>query len=63
MLPNCLQIGWCESPPHFGAVSDTAIHVIDRLLHEVNLPEHSFEEHMISYQTDNPRHRLRAAVT
>ena len=63
MVPKFPQMGWCESPPFFCAASETSIDVIDKILHEVNLPEHPFEEHMIVYQTDNPNHRIKAAVT
>ena len=43
VLPNCLQMGWCELPPFFCAASETARDVIDTLLHEVNPTEHPFE--------------------
>ena len=42
VVPNCLQMGCCESPPFFCAASETARYVIDTLLHEVNLPQHPF---------------------
>ena len=63
VVPNYLQMGWCESPPFFCSASETAIDFIDTLLHEVNLPDKHFEDHMISYQTENPRHRIKSAVT
>ena len=62
VVKNCLNIGWCELIPLFFAVSETARDFIDTLLHEVNLTEHPFEEHMTADQTENPRHRLTAAV-
>ena len=63
VVPNYLQMGWCESPPFLCAASDTARDIIDTLLHEVNLPHHSFEEQMIAYQTKNQRIRLKSSVT
>ena len=38
VVPNSLQMGWCESPPLFCAVTETARDVIDDLLHQHNLP-------------------------
>jgi len=35
VVPNCLQMGWCESPPFFCAASETACDVIESLLQEV----------------------------
>ena len=63
VVPNCLQMGCCESPPFFCAASETARDIIDTILLEVNLPQHPFEEQMIAYKTENPRHRLKASVT
>ena len=37
VVPNCLQMVWCESPPFFCAASETSRYVIDTLLHEVKL--------------------------
>ena len=47
VVPNCLQMGWCESPPFFCAASETARDVIEALLEEVNLPAHPFEDQMV----------------
>ena len=63
VVQNCLQMGWCESPPFFCASSETAIYVIDTLLDEVKLTYKPFEEQIIAYKTDNPRHRIKESVT
>ena len=46
VIPNCLQMGWCESPPFFCAASETARDVIASLL-GTDLPPHPFESHML----------------
>jgi hypothetical protein len=52
VVPNCLQMGWCESPPFFCAASETARDVlIEALLQEVNLPKHPFEDSMLNEAT------------
>lgn len=48
VVPNCLQMGWCESPPFFCAASETARDVIEALLLESQLPSHPFEDEMLS---------------
>ena len=53
VVPNCLQMGWCESPPFFCAASETARDVIDSLLQEVNLPAHQFEDQMLDSTTES----------
>ena len=47
VVPNCIQMEWCDSPPFFCAASETTNYYIDTLLYEVNLPEHPLEEKMI----------------
>ncbi len=47
VVPSCLQMGWCESPPFFCAASETANDVIRSLLDEINLPAHEFESDMM----------------
>jgi hypothetical protein len=48
VVPNSLQMGWCESPPFFCASTETARDVIDRLIaSNTNLPEHRFESIML----------------
>ena len=43
VVPNSLQMGWCESPPFFCAATETARDVIQQLL-QVQLPKHPFEQ-------------------
>ena len=48
VVPNSLQMGWCESPPFFCAASETARDIIDRLIREDEpLPPHKFENKMM----------------
>ena len=63
VVPNCLQMGWCESPPFFCAASETARDVIDSLLQEVNLPAHQFEDQMLDSTTESALDRLTAAAS
>ena len=64
VVPNCLQMGWCESPPFFCASSETARDVIDTLLKEAALPEHRFEQSMMAHNDNNAIiTRLHAAAT
>ena len=46
VVPNSLQMGWCESPPLFCAASETARDIIQTLLNS-NLPSHPFEDIML----------------
>ena len=46
VVPNALQMGWCESPPFFCAASETARDIIASLLH-TDLPPHAFESKML----------------
>ena len=43
VLPNCLQMGWGESPPFFCAASEMVRDIIPSLIQEVHLPPHTFE--------------------
>ena len=55
VVPNSLQMGWCESPPFFCAGSETARDVIDKLIKDdTNLPQHSFENLMLPNQETIP---------
>jgi len=65
VVPNCLQMGWCESPPFFCAASETARDVlIEALLQEVNLPKHPFEDSMLNEATASSAVlRLQATAT
>ena len=47
VVPTCLQMGWCESPPFFCAASETARDIIMALLSETSLPAHKFEDMMM----------------
>jgi len=62
VVPSCLQMGWCESPPFFCAASETARDVIDALLHEVTLPAHPFEDKMVTEANESAMSRLHAAA-
>jgi hypothetical protein len=46
IVPNALQMGWCESPPFFCVASETARDIIASLLH-TDLPPHAFEGKML----------------
>ena len=64
VVPNCLQMGWCESrPPFFCAASETARDVIDSLLQEVNLPAHQFKDQMLDSTIESALDRLTAAAS
>ena len=45
VVPNCLQMGWCESPPFFCAASETTARdiIMSLLQEESSLPSHQFE--------------------
>jgi hypothetical protein len=48
VVPNSLQMGWCESPPFFCASTETARDIIDMLISSnANLPQHWFEKLML----------------
>ena len=47
VVPNCLQMGWCESPPLFCASSETARDIIQKLLTKNDLPRHQLESLML----------------
>ena len=46
VVPNILQMGWCESPPFFCAATETARYFIQNLL-QTKFPPHQFEAHMM----------------
>ena len=52
VVPNALQMGWCESPPFFCAASETARDVIASLL-STELPPHAFESKMLPSNFDS----------
>ena len=48
VVPNSLQMGWCESPPFFCAVTETARDIImDLLSQATTLPDHPFQPIML----------------
>ena len=47
VVPNSLQMGWCESPPFFCSGSETARDIIERLATNPNLPSSRFVETML----------------
>ena len=46
VVPNSLQMGWCESPPFFCTGSETARDLIERMCRKP-LPPHEFENIMV----------------
>ena len=62
VVPNCLQMGWCESPPFFCAASETAWDAIEMLLAEATLSQHQFEEIMLQDLEENFALRLQAVA-
>ena len=46
VIPNSLQMGWCESPLFFCAALETARDIISSLLN-TKLNPHPFEHHML----------------
>ena len=46
VIPNSLQMGWCESPPFFCAVTETARDIITSIVKRP-LPPHPFETKML----------------
>ena len=47
VVPISLQMGWCESPPLFCAVTETAQDVIQSLMEKNALPSHKFKYQMM----------------
>jgi hypothetical protein len=57
VVPNSLQMGWCESPPLFCSGSETARDVIEKLQKEyLQLPAHKFEDDMLRESESNNEH-------
>ena len=48
MVPNRIQMGWCDLPLLFCAASETSRDVIDTLLQEIKVSEHPFEDKMLA---------------
>ena len=58
VIPNSLQMGWCESPPLFCSASETGRDVIESLLQgKTQLPPHAFEERMFDPSTPYGSHQ------
>ena len=57
VVPNSLQMGWCESPPFFCSGSETARDIIERIKND-DLPPHKYENDMLKTvrETDSVRH-------
>ena len=62
VVPKCLQMGWCKSPPFFCAASKTAQDVITALLKEAVLPLYPLEGDMLSKATLDTMHCLHATA-
>ena len=56
VVPTCLQMGWCESPPFFCAATETARDIIASLWQEATLPPHPMEQKMMSSAKDETQH-------
>ena len=52
VIPNSLQMGWCESPLFFCAASETAQDIISSLLN-TQLEPHPFEQRMLPPNFDS----------
>ena len=46
VVPNSLQMGWCESPPFFCSASETARDIMDAI-RQTSLPPHEFKHRML----------------
>ena len=53
VVPNSLQMGWCESPPFFCTSTETARDIIHKLTENPTLPPHHFENTMLKEVTEN----------
>jgi hypothetical protein len=53
VIPNSLQMGWCESPPFFCSGSETARDIIESIAYNPNLPPHRLEHDMLKDVMDN----------
>ena len=55
VVPNSLQMGWCESPPFFCSGTETARDIIQYKLESTTvLPPHKFEDIMLSKLSTSP---------
>jgi hypothetical protein len=53
VIPNSLQMGWCESPPFFCAGSETARDIIEHIMTHPDLPSHRFIDTMLHEFLEN----------
>ena len=57
VVPEALQMGWCESPPFFCATSETARDVIEHFFDsKTTVPKHKFEHYMMPTNILQPAH-------
>jgi hypothetical protein len=54
VVPNSLQMGWCESPSLFCSGTETARDTINELLHDMILQPHQMEQIMLQEITPTP---------
>ena len=54
VVPNSLQMGWCESPPFFCSGTETARDIIQHLSTKSSLPSHKFESIMLKFIQQSP---------
>ena len=54
VVPNSLQMGWCESPPLFCTGTETARDIIQKISEDTNLPHHRFEHIMLQNVSKAP---------
>ena len=53
VVPNSLQMGWCESPPLFCSGTETARDIIAYYIQHEPLPPHKFERKMLKETSEN----------
>jgi hypothetical protein len=63
VIPNSLQMGWCESPPFFCSASETARDVMETLFIKESLEQHKFEHIMLQNINPNERHVYKKLTT
>lgn len=54
VVPNSLQMGWCEAPPFFCSCTERARDMIQTLAGKDQLPHHKFESTMLQDLTPTP---------
>ena len=63
VVPNSLQMGWCESPPFFCSGSETARDVIESLMENPYLPHHRIENDMLKFIINDSVHTEETEIT